>query len=195
MSWLLALLALMTVAPVAKAQTLYEANLAGSALVFSNDGVFASCGYRIIGAPNETVPSGQRLLEVLLVIARNGPSIRIKGFQMPAGTRDMKNLMPVETHGGWIKTPGAKPAAPLKELPAGAVRPPPSIFLVDPEGAVAVVDAIARGFPIQIGVKWTPKIETIYFGRVSIKEAQVDQFYQCINEVSADIRRPVAHGR
>ncbi|MDZ4125797.1 MAG: hypothetical protein U1E02_16710 [Hydrogenophaga sp.] len=190
MSWLLALLALFSVVPVARAQALHEADLAGSALIFSKDGVFASCGYRIVGGSNDATAGGRRFVEAILVITRNGPTIRLKGSLLPNGSRHLKNLIPVENHGGWIKAPGKTPAAPLKDLPEGTATPPAGIHLVDPDGAVHVVDAIAKGVPIQIGVKWTPKVETIYFGKVTIKDAQVDQFYQCIAEVSADMHRP-----
>jgi hypothetical protein len=190
MSWLLAFLALISVVPAAKAQPLYEADFVGSAMIFSNEGVFASCGYRLVGGSRDAAAGGRRFIDAMLVITRNGPTIRLSGSLLPDGTRDLKNLIPVENHGGWIKAQGKKPAAALKEIPDGAARPPPSMSLVDPEGAVHVFDAIAKGGPIQIGVKWTPNVETIYFGKVNIKNAQVSQFYECVDEVKSDMRRP-----
>lgn len=52
-----------------------------------------------------------------------------------------------------------------------------------PEGAIAVIDAIGLQRPIQVGVNWTPKAETIYSGKVEIGSQSVDQFYACVDEL------------
>ncbi len=55
--------------------------------------------------------------------------------------------------------------------------------VVDPEGAIAVIDAIGLQRPIQVGVNWTPKVETIYSGKVEIGSQSVDLFYACVDEL------------
>lgn len=171
------------VAGSSNAQSVYEAKMAGQLLSVTRNGSSVSCGYRIIVISNTDESRGRRVLDVSLFVSNGAMITKFVGRALPSGVNGLENLVEIPTYGGWLKAPGRKPASPLTELPPGMPVPPPTLRVVDPEGAVAVIEAIGFQRPIQIGVSWTPKTETIYSGKVEIGSQSVDQFYTCLDEL------------
>ena len=176
-------LAVALVAGSANAQSVYETKMAGQLLNVTKNGLSVSCGYRIIVTSNTDGSRGRRMLDVSLFVSNGAMITKFVGRALPPGVNGLENLVEVPTYGGWLKAPGKEPAAPLTELPPDVPAPPPTMRVVNPKGAIAVVDAIGLQRPIQVGVNWTPKAESIYSGKVDIGSQSVDQFYACVNEL------------
>lgn len=167
----------------ANAQSVHETKMTGQLLNVTRNGSSVSCGYRVIVTSNTDGSRGRRVLDVSLFVSNRAMVSKFVGRTLPPGVNGLENLVEVPTYGGWLKVPGRKPASPLTELPSGVPVPPPTMRVVDPEGAIAVIDAIGLQLPIQVGVNWTPKAETIYSGKVEIGSQSVDQFYACVDEL------------
>lgn len=167
----------------ANAQSVYETKMAGQLLNVTKNGLPVSCGYRIIVTSNTDGSRGRRVLDVSLFVSNGAMITKFVGRALPPGVNGLENLVEVPTYGGWLKAPGKEPAAPLTELPPDVPTPPPTMRVVNPKGAIAVIDAIGLQRPIQVGVNWTPKAESIYSGKIEIGSQSVDQFYACVNEL------------
>lgn len=175
---------------VSNAQGVIGGSMAGQAINVTKEGASLACGYRVVVTSTNDGSGGRRMLDALLLLTKNGIVSRFDAKGLPRGVNGLDNLVPVNTSGGWFKVPGKLPAAPLAEIPEGVRRPPPTMSLVDTSGGVDVFDAIARGQPIQIGIRWEPEVESIYVGTVDIKRSMVDQFYACVKELGALLTKP-----
>lgn len=175
----------------ASAQSVYEVKMAGQLLNVTKNGFSVSCGYRIIVTSNNDGSRGRRVLDASLFISNGAMITKFVGRALPPGVNGLENLVEVPIYGGWLKAPGKEPAAPLTELPPDVPAPPPTMRVVNPKGAIAVVDAIGLQQPIQVGVSWTPKVESIYSGKVEIGSQSVDQFYSCVNELKDAISEKI----
>jgi hypothetical protein len=191
---LLAVTFAMTCALVAgstNAQSVYEVNMTGQLLNVTKNGLPVSCGYRIIVTSNNDGSRGRRVLDASLFVSKGAMITKFVGRALPPGVNGLENLVEVPIYGGWLKAPGNEPAAPLAELPPEVPAPPPTMRVVNPQGAIAVVDAIGLQHPIQVGVSWTPKVESIYSGKVEIGAQSVDQFYSCVSELKGAISEKI----
>lgn len=178
-------------AGVANAQAVLESTIMARPVNFTKEGTSTACGYRIaIQSPHDG-SKGRRILDSLLIQKTDVIISKFEGKKLPEGVTGLKNMVPVKTYGGWFKVPGKRPARTLTEIPEGVEPPPSSLHLVDPEGAVEVFDAISRGQPIHVGVRWEPNVETIYVGKVEITQSMIDQFNVCLGELKTNfIKQP-----
>lgn len=190
----LAAVFLALVTGVANAQAVIEGSIMARPINFTKEGTSTACGYRIMVTSTHDGSKGRRILDVLLVRKTNSISLKFDAKKLPKGTNSLESLIPVKTYGGWFKAPGKRPAAILTEIPDGVTPPPPNIRLVDTEGGIEVFDAISRGQPIHVGIRWEPYVENIYVGKVEITQSMIDQFYACVDELKTNLIKQPKRG-
>lgn len=164
----------------AGAQTMIEAEMSGQALSTTKNGMVTGCGIRVVGVVQEGVDA--RLFDVSINISRNyGAVIKLTGKLGKIGN-DSSGMKAQSIYGGWMKAPREAVAAPTGNLMSGET-PGSKIFSVGQHEAAKVLGAMASDEPIQIAIRWHPSIETIYFGKVELPDAQRRQFIGCIDEL------------
>lgn len=172
----------------ATAQTMIEASMSGQTQKYTKHGIVDACSFRIAGRAEPGGGNARRLFDVILTLNKVGAIVKLAGFELPRGKIGLENLAPLPNYGGWLKAQGKKAAAPISPLKDGKEPPNAKLFLADTDGAVEVFNAVANNAVVEVAIRWQPDIESIYFGRVSIKDTQVDQFYKCLDDLKMTLR-------
>ncbi len=177
------MLAALFLAASAEAQTMIEAEMTGQTLSTTKNGMVTGCGIRVVGVVQEGVDA--RLFDVSINISRNyGAAIKLTGKLGKIGN-DSSEMKAQTIYGGWMKAPREAVAAPTGNLMSGET-PESKLFPVGQHQAAKVLGAMASDEPIQIAIRWNPSIETIYFGKVDLSDAQRKQFIECIDELKVN---------
>lgn len=167
------------------AQSMVEVQWAGKAFVDSRQGPAEICGFSFASTGGKGTDYERSLVNVAILLSKAGVSVKLNGFELPHGKSGVRELVPRPIYGGWVKAEGKDKASPIPPFYNGLEKPNSKFFRVTPDAGAEVINSIVKKDVIQIAVNWQPNIESIYFGRVDIKEAQVDQFYKCVDGIEA----------
>lgn len=164
------------------AQMMVEAVMRGQALTTTKQGDVSACGIRIVGIPGPIKGTPQRMFDTSLNITKQAVGIaKMIASVGPAGST-YQEMRPTRIFGVWFKTKGLGAVAPLKGLTPGET-PHSNLFLTDWQGSAETIGAMAGGDQTQIAVSWQKGIETIYYGKVELDDAERQLVIDCFDQL------------
>jgi Ni,Fe-hydrogenase III small subunit len=175
----------------ATAGPLTEVDLSGQALQYTKAGSIDGCGIRLVGI-SSPVPGVKSVsvLDVSFNVVNPGAGL-VKGGLMDLPVQalvagDMTKTSEVPIKMLWLRVPGSKATVPAggKVLPAMSHKQA-LMYTTTIEPVLALIGAVHDRVPVQIGFHVTSTdVEAIYFGRIQMEKADLQQFAQCYTEWS-----------
>lgn len=170
------------VATGAQAQMMVEAAMRGQALTTTKQGEVSGCGIRVVGMPSPMKGVQQRMFDTSLNITKQAVGIaKMIASVGPAGST-YQEMKPTRIFGVWFKVKGLSAVAPLKGLTPGET-PHSNLFLTDWQSSAETIGAMTGGEQTQIAVAWQKGIETIYYGKVELDDAERQLVIDCFDQL------------
>lgn len=166
------------------AQMMVETMMKGQVLTTTKQGKVGACGIRIVGIPLAATGKTVRMFDGSLNLLSNGNGLgKIIVSEGPLLPPDPSKMMPVKVLGVWMKAQGKDAAAPVTDLIPGET-PMSALFVSRFQPTLDTLHAMGLKELVQVGIKISAGVETIYFGRVELSDAEREQFYDCLAELA-----------